>query len=41
MYTTGREGGGEDFWGDIKFFEGLPKFLTEEKEVANLFFSIY
>ena len=46
MYTTG-EGGGERIFlgGDLKFFGkgqgGLPKFLTEERGVANLFFTIY
>ena len=44
MYTTG--GGGERiFDGDLKFFGkgqgGLPKFLTEETGVADLFFSSY
>ena len=40
-------GGGEEriFEGDLKFLakdkSWLPKFLTEERGVANLFFSIY
>ena len=47
-YVYHRGTGGEDFFfggGDLKFFGkgqgGLPKFLTEERGVANLFFTIY
>ena len=45
-YVYHRGGGGERiFDGDLKFFGkgqgGLPKFLTEETGVADLFFSSY